>query len=218
MSRILRILLPLFLMLGATGAQASPGTHFYMVMFAAEGSPNQARTSHAFATFVREDNGVLTQELTISWLPALGYFGPNSSMPLLQIVPGRNYSLDETVSLSPGRHVSFWGPYEITPQLFSRAQARVGYLRSGATSYKMMVLLRNLRGNAGRNQPGGAINCIMALSDIGGYLDTGTSWGIAASGQVLSFLAPLVLDDIRFSSYGHDDIAQKMNLRYRIGR
>jgi hypothetical protein len=220
MRNILKVLIPLILMVTSGAARANPGTHFYMVMFAAESQPNLARTAHTFATFVREDNGVLTQELTVSWLPQMGYFGPNNSMPPLATVPGRNYTLDQTIALSTGRRTSFWGPYEITPQLYARAQQRVAFLNSGATSYKMTgVVFQHLRDNALRNMPGGAINCIMAVSDIGGYLDTGTNWGIAASSQVLGFFAPQgILDDIRFSAFGRADIAQKMNLMQRIGR
>lgn len=219
MTRIFRILLPLILAFAASAASAKSGTHFYMVMFGAEGMVNQPTTSHTFATFVREDNDVLTQELTISWMPAIGYFSANNSMPLLRIVPGRNYTLDETVSLATNRRVGFWGPYEVSPQLYAAAQNRVAYLSSGATSYKMMILVsHHLRDNPLRNLPGGAVNCIMALSDIAGYLDTGSSWGLGASSQVLSFFSPYLLDNIMSPNAAHADIAQKMNLLPRLGR
>lgn len=215
MQRLSRFLLALFLLVVAAPGLAAER---FMVMFAAETPENTARTSHTFATFVTMEHGTVTEELTVSWLPAPGYFGPEYSMPPLAIVPGKNYTLDETIRLSPRRRTSFWGPYEISDSLYERAARRVAYLERRVTSYKMTNVARGrLRDAPLRNQPGGAINCIMAVSDIGGYLDTGTAWGINASSQVLSFLARDVLDPLR-PALAHPEVAAAMDLYRRIGR
>lgn len=215
MQRLSRLLLALFLLVAAGPAVAAD---YYMVMFGSQTPENTARTSHTFATFVRMDDGELTEELTVSWLPAPGYFGPEYRMPPVAIVPGKNYTLDETIRFSPRRRTSFWGPYEISAALYERAARRVAYLDRGVTSYKMMNLARGrLRDAPLRNQPGGAINCIMAVSDIGGFLDTGTAWGVDASRRVLNFLARDVLDPLS-PALAHPEVAAAMDLYRRIGR
>ncbi len=218
MSFFSHLLATLALMVASTSAFAQ--TRHYMVMFAAEGSPSTARTSHTFATFVREDGGRIVEEKTISWLPQEGYFGPNYTMPPLAIVPGHNYTLDQTMARSPGRRTSFWGPYEISTNFYRAASNRVAYLNRAETSYKMMNLVRGrLRDAPLRNQPGGAINCIMAVSDLAGYIETGTAWGVDASSQVLGYFRPYVLDNMTHGPVvAHPDVAQRMNLYRRIGR
>ena len=212
MSRFLLIIASLVLMAGSGLAHAE--TTYYMVMFGAQTQFNAPRTSHTFATFVKAEDGLVVDEQTISWLPAEGYFGIDYSMPPLRIVPGRNYTLDETIARSPGRSVQFWGPSEITPRLYAKAMERVRYLNGGGTSYKMMILFRdNLRTNPSRNEPGGAINCIMAVSDIGGYLETGTARGVEASGQVLASLSRHLVNGNR----NVQAIADQMHLRERLG-
>lgn len=213
--RLLALALILSPLAGSADAYAQRA-RYYMVMFGAEGMPSLPRNSHTFATFVKSEGGRITQELTISWLPAMGHFGPNYTMPPLSIVPGRNYTLDETIALSPGRRTSFIGPMEITPALFERAANRVAFLHRGGTSYKMMILLRDrLREPALTNRPGGAINCIMAVSDLGGYYETGTSYGWGASEKVLGLLSREVL---RRPYEAAQDVAAQMNLHRRIGR
>lgn len=215
MQRLLRPMLALLLLVAAVPALAA---EHYMVMFAAETPENTARTAHTFATFVTMEDGALTEELTISWLPAPGHFGPGYSMPPFAIVPGKNYTLDETIRISPRRRTTFWGPYEISPSLHERAARRVAYLDRSVTSYKMMNLARgHLRDAPLRNRPGGAINCIMAVSDVGGFLSTGTAWGIDASSQVLSFLSRDVLDPLS-PAHPHPEVAAAMDLYRRLGR
>jgi hypothetical protein len=184
---------------------------YYMTMFASEAAPNVARSSHTFATFVHVEAGAVAEELTVSWLPAPGHFGPDYTMPRFDRVPGHNYTLDETVAMGAGRMVTYWGPMAITQSLYERAAARVAFLERAETSYKMFVLSDTLRGPALENQPGGAINCIMGVSDIGGYLNTGTSYGIGASQKVLEFLLPQVLDPR--SDAG---VSELMRLRERL--
>ena len=199
---VFKALLPLVaLMIGIGGgafrpAQAAAATpRYYMVMFGAQNDGNAMRMSHTFATFVETVAGVVTAERTISWLPAPGYFGPDFSMPRLGVVPGHNYTLDQTLQSSPGRHILYWGPIEVAPQLFARADAAVSFLALGVTNYKMFVLTDDeLRLPAFYHQPGGTINCIMAVSDVVGYAKTGTTYGYDASQAVLQLFAPYVLN------------------------
>jgi len=197
-------------------SQAAPAVngavHYYMTIFGSEGSPDLARESHTFATFAATEGGIETQELTISWLPAPGYFAAGNTMPPLKVVPGHNYDLDQTIALAPSHRVLYWGPYEIQPELFAQAVERVHFLASGRTNYKMFQLNLDQRIPTLHDQPGGTINCIMAVSDLGGLLGTGTSWGYPASRQVLAFLSRWIYD---FPYGRHPEIASAMHLQER---
>jgi hypothetical protein len=216
MRRLRLVVFAAFSVLEATVlAGSAQAAQYYMVMFGYQGAPNLARTSHTFATFVAVEGQAVTEEVTVSWLPAPGYFGPGNSMPVLRAVPGHNYTLDETIGLAGDAQIQYWGPYQITDSLFAQAEARAGFLSEGTTSYKMIVLDEARREPALYNQPGGVINCIMAVSDLGGYLDTGTNWGYAASSQVLGWLSRWTYD---YPQGTHADVAQLMQLDERLGR
>lgn len=214
MLKQLRLVLIMLVSISSHQAKASGSPTFFMTVFGAESAISLARNSHTFATFVKVENGTITEEGTISWLPAPGYFMANFTMPLLRVVPGHNYTLDETVQLSPGRRVHTFGPYQIEPELYRRAVNRMIFLSQGTTSYKMMMPFNDsLRQPTLHNMPGGAINCIMAVSDLGGMLNTGTSWGDAASRQVVQLLAPMLVHQ----DYTVDDeVAALMKLNARL--
>lgn len=202
-----------WLTLGSVTALAN--TRYVMVVFGYQGTPDLARSSHTFATFARIDDGALTEETTISWLPARGYFGPQYTMPPLATVPGHNYTMDETIYMAGQQAILYWGPFDVTPDLYERARERAWFLAQGTTSYKMFVLREKLRIPALYNRPGGTINCIMGVSDLGGYLDTGNNWGYTASQLVLSHLSRWVYN----YPYGIDlEAAALLNLRERVGR
>ena len=186
--------------------------HYFQILFAYQGTPNEGRSSHTFGAFLMVQDGVLVQESTVSWLPAEGYFGPDYQMPPLRRVPGHNYTLDETLQISIGKDLQYWGPYEITAAHYNQAMRRVEYLNAAETDYKMVVLDPLLRRPALNNEPGGAINCIIAVSDIGGYLDTGTAWGFSATQRVLDFFRP------QLPSYptAHDEVSGLMHLADRL--
>ena len=57
----------------------------------------------------------------------------------------------------------------------------------------------------------------MGVSDIGGYLDAGTAWGVNASSQVLTFLSRDVLDPLS-PALAHPEVAAEMDLYRRTQR
>lgn len=214
LNRLIKVLLPLVLAFSATVAHADHRGGYYMTVFGIQGTPNKARYAHTFATLVHTDESGVKEELTISWLPAPGHFRRDQGVPVLGIHPGHNYTLDETMAIYRGDAVRYWGPYEVSFDLWERAVARWYYLANHQTSYKMMIPIRdNLRMPPLHNQPGGAINCIMAVSDLGGWLDTGDAWGFEASGQVLQFLSPFLLHG--YAPEPHVAEAMRLNQRLR---
>lgn len=229
--------LVLFVALAAS-AESRAATHYYMVVLGTElPVPSRVRgdrhprfgirprllrdfldaagRAHTFATFLKVTDGRIEAERTVSWLPAPGYFWNGNEMPHRGIVPGMNYDLDQTLALSAGKLGAKWGPYEITEDFFRRADARVDFLNRRQTDYKMTVAVRErLREPAGRNLPGGAINCIIAVSDIGGYLNTGTEYGFEASDIVFNhFVAGR-----NVYPGEHPEILQLMRFSERAGR
>ena len=111
---------------------------------------------------------------TISWLSASGVVHP------LEIEVGRNFSLSETLTMAcrGGKRVASWGPYEIKPELYERALARIELLRSGKVAY------------SGIGSRPGAMNCIEAAGDIAAAhaFRPGSSWGAAASETIVRHL------------------------------
>jgi len=147
---------------------------YFVVVWSYQGSsdPEQA---HTFATFYRGDQlgrGDL-QPLAISWLPATGIVQPSG------VEKGKNFSLAATLVLAGkhGFHVVALGPYEISAETYAHAQARVRLLNSGQIAYTMI------------NGPEGAINCIEAAGSITAPINTGASYGPAASAAVAQHLA-----------------------------
>lgn len=173
-------------------------TKYYMVVMATQDGqtlrfpklkPIQLLTegseSHTFATFLNVKGKRVIEEITISWMPKSDYLESGNTMPREAVVPGKNYSLDETLSLLKGKSFQHYGAYPISEELFKRAKSRISFLNQGRTAYKMALPNRT---NALHNKPGGAINCIIAVSDLGGYLDTGVNYGFNASYLVLKHL------------------------------
>jgi hypothetical protein len=148
---------------------------YFVVVWGYQGASNDPADAHTFAAFYRGDdlaagNG---RAATISWLPAAGVvtFG--------RVERGRNLSLGETLAFARRHHYSIasYGPFEISPQTYSRAVARIHLLNSGALAYTMI------------NGPANAMNCIEAAGSVGGPIFTGLRYGFAASAAVASHLA-----------------------------
>ena len=133
--------------------------------------------SHTFASFYKGDDlaGGNFIPATISWLPS------TSKINVFGYERGRNFSLTQTLVMAcqAGREVNSWGPYEITPELYRRALRRIQLLNSGRVAYSMIDIVP------------GTMNCIDAVGDITPTpLDTGISWGFAASSEVVRHLSP----------------------------
>jgi hypothetical protein len=172
---------------------AGNAPRYYMAVFAHQTDPPFAETSHSFATFVKvsdpasspgEPARIETQ--TISWMPAT----LDIHLVRLRPEPGTNLDLPSSLRLAKtlGARVSMWGPYEIKEELYKRAGAQVARLKSNSMFYKAVD--RRFRG-------GNVSNCIHAVSDIdaqGGYLDTGTTFGEAASQLVVEHLRRWIID------------------------
>lgn len=120
--------------------------------------------SHTWAVFTRG-----TETVTISWFPV-------SSVP----GPGRNLSDTETrrVAAAVRARVVVYGPYRIHGSLYQAAAKRAQVLESGAIGYSFLD----------RHSRPYSVNCIHAVSDLGGHVHTGTAYGPAASERVLGHL------------------------------
>lgn len=212
-------------------ASAADGVHYFWVMFGTQEGGNidplpdsaeflrLSMASHSFGTFVAIENGKVTRESTISWLPQPGYFRDGFQMPLLKVVPGHNYTLDETLRFESGKHFRNYGPYEISPELYQRALRKIAFLESGGTRYKMLGNLgSDERVPADYDQAGSAINCIMAFNGVGGFANVGKVFGWRASEKILATAAAAGANrqvlDYPFGS--RRDVVEAMHLEERM--
>jgi uncharacterized protein (TIGR03000 family) len=153
---------------------------FYVTYYSYQSNPHKIRYTHTFAHFVKT-TPLGAEEQTISWMPASLRIAVLRRQP----EPGVNLSLGETFQLaqSIGARVTNQGTFEITRDLYERAANQVKYLRSGQVQYKCVD----------SRFRGAASNCIHAVSDLGGYLDTGTQSGDAATAAVVRHLDAYVV-------------------------
>jgi hypothetical protein len=154
---------------------------YFAEFYSYDSSGNSIRGSHTFARFYRVENGRVVDASEISWLPKWGYFGRGYRMPMGGSVPGRNYSVQETLVIArrTGAKVRFHGRFETSPDLFLSAQQQKAKLESGSIRYRLVD-------NFSYPQ---ATNCIHAVTGVVGYLNTGTKHGQTATKAVVeSFL------------------------------
>jgi hypothetical protein len=167
------------------GTCARGGEDFYLLMFAAQRTPNDPDFSHSWASFVRVSwtgngpcphNPVL-EVRTISWLPA------NLAVRTFAIAPerGRNFDLETTIRfhLDVQARVSMWGPYRIEPDLYCRAVKQITLLESGEMKYKT---------SDGLNYSDRVCNCghaLTALTDRPKLILGSPGWGDMASVYIL---------------------------------
>jgi hypothetical protein len=172
----------------AKNATAQEG--FYMMIFGYQDAEDDPKSTHTFASFMRDAdlvnaNNPNFQIPTISWLPNNDVIRP------FQFQIGRNYTLRETVitAVNDQSNIRYWGALQITPSLYTRAMQRIQFLQSGQVWYKA---IGDAAGPDPDDLPGYALNCIHAVSDIGGPLQLGWDFGWDASSAVVSFLSPYV--------------------------
>ncbi|MBI3297920.1 MAG: hypothetical protein HYZ75_07145 [Elusimicrobia bacterium] len=155
-------------------------TYFFVVFLAYQTPLNIPRGSHTAAVFARTTaDGRPVEAFTISWLPTRLGTDPREAIFLLQRPePGRNYSVAETLEQGSvrSRQLRRWGPFQIRPEVYTRALERHHQLNSGRIQYTVLD-------HAAR----GAVNCIHALA---GAVDavplvTGFKRGFAATRAVL---------------------------------
>jgi hypothetical protein len=167
------------IVLSASAQAQSLQGRYFVVVWGYQGTTNAAVDAHTFATFYRGES--LGSPATISWLPATRVVRARGEER------GRNLSLGETLALARARKatVRAFGPYEITSETYRKALARIRELNSGRFAYTMI------------NGGGSAVNCILAVSAVGGPLGTGLNWGFAASSMVARHLASKQTIDAR---------------------
>jgi hypothetical protein len=175
------------------GTPAAAGESYYVVVFASQRPHDGPSNSHTFATFVHavmhEPSGkaAVLETLTISWMPETLQVHACRLHPEEGVNLGLHATLDWALA---NRHrLSYWGPYEITAELFERARRQGDRLASGAERYKTVdtgCLAREVS------------NCIHAVSDLAyeaPRLRIGSpGWGEAASQFVALSLAPWMID------------------------
>jgi hypothetical protein len=172
-----------------------------LIVFGSQDPLNTPRKSHTWATMVTiEDSGNIREE-TISWMPAPGYFGPGMTMPPLAVVPGRNYTLDETLAIVRPYSIRIFGSFDVNAGLYHRFVARKNELEDGRYRYSMLA-----------NGTGNAANCIHAVAGLKGFLATGRLRGFSASAAVTNYFSGEFINRHRLI----DDISQLIHLRERI--
>jgi hypothetical protein len=179
---------------------------YYMMVYAAQRSPKDARYTHTFATFVRatgNESDNATREIeqhTISWIAA------SKEVVLARVRPetGVNLDLRDSLRLAAAleERVTMWGPFEIRKPLYDRALKRIEQLESGRMQYKAIDF---------RFRPESAINCIHAVTDLDadkGLLDTGGACGEEAGRIVMEHLRRWIIAP----DTTHDWLAERLGL------
>ena len=152
---------------------------YFLVVWSYEGAAKVPQQCHTFITVYDGNDLALGRVVpdTISWLPETG------NVRLLGVFQGRNFSLAETLAIAcqSGKRTKSMGPFEITPDLYDRALARIQYLESGNVKY------------SGSSPSQSAINCIEAAGDL---TDTrfrpGPVWGFVAGRAIVRHLKPFL--------------------------
>ena len=140
-----------------------PDQRQYVIVFASQSTPKQAKYTHTWATAVRVTNdsqGALPamEVNTISWMPATLDIHPLH----FRTEPGVNLDLDTTIRemLKHDEKIAMWGPYEIGRGSYLRFVTQKDFLQSGAIGYQCIDSV----GEAART--GNGCDCIHAITDM----------------------------------------------------
>jgi hypothetical protein len=174
------------------------GEAYFVVMFAAQRTPNEPEYSHSFATFVRvtwpdycpTPTNYNYESHTISWMPV------SRDVQVLNLHPecGCNFDLHTTILtyVHNRSRVSMWGPYQIAPELYHSALKEIAYLDSGKVLYKAM---------SGHRINANVCNCshaLMAAVDGPKMTIASPGWGDKASRFILEHkYRPWIVDPDR---------------------
>ncbi len=176
----------------------------FALVFGFDDAAFSAAGSHSFVVYVRvgvPQSGPLEQTTsfeveTISWLPAA--FSGRVCVDALHLrchkEPGQRYDLKTMLAFARGHRLVMWGPLEISEFLYQRAMSQVRFLDSGDALYIANDLGTGLHRRAFRRDPGGAINCIHAITDELSFERTGLNWGARASQLIAEQMLPFVVD------------------------
>ncbi|AMV40812.1 hypothetical protein [Planctomyces sp. SH-PL62] len=130
------------------GGEARGEDRFYAIIFGSQTRPKQLRHTHTWATFIRvagestDPNTAEAYQHTISWLPAtldIRVLAPHPE-------PGANFDLDRTLDVVQGfgEHVTAWGPFQITPEVYQRSLDVLALIASGQVEYRAISTRFNL--------------------------------------------------------------------------
>lgn len=201
---MIRTLLVCYVMI--CGSSSVKADDYYCMLFSHQNQGNpRPRCSHTWASFLKttECKGII-EEFTISWIPKgrMNVFGNK--------VRGRNRTLHESVISAKNRRfvVDMWGPYKIKESYYKKAKRQFNRLN---TSGLYKALDRHSRFHKRQ-----AVNCIHAVSDIGGILRTRTLFGRCATEAIVYYFKQLMIVD---KKENYDWILDKLDLRkYCLGR
>jgi hypothetical protein len=140
-----------------------PDQRQYLIVFASQSTPKQAKYTHTWATVIRVTDGSqgatpAIETHTISWMPATLDIHPLH----FRVEPGVNLDLDTTIRtlLKHDEKIAMWGPYEIGRGTYLRFVTQEEFLQSGAIGYQCIDSL----GEAARTGTGS--DCIHAITDM----------------------------------------------------
>lgn len=135
---------------------------------------------HSFATFYTDnERQEVAEAFTLSWLPASS---PNDVSLLSGVVPGKNYTLKETLdfAFSKKLKIRMSGHFKIKEALYQKARTRKKQLESGSVKYEVSSDVR-----VGKKL---VLHCVHAISDIvtkDGLMDTGWSYAEEANEKII---------------------------------
>lgn len=155
-----------------------PSVEFFAEFYSSDDRLRTGAGSHTFARFFKVENGHMTEVADISWMPKPDFLARRNKMPRFATVPGRNYTLEETLGLAEESRATVrqHGRYSISPELFLAAKQQKQKLESGVLKYKLL------------DSPGSnATNCIHAVTGAVAYLKTGVKHGRTATDAVVNF-------------------------------
>lgn len=150
---------------------------------------------HSFALFYGlDESSNITEKLTISWLPASN---PADVSVFGNAVPGKNYSLKETLDFAyqSDKKITLSGHYQIADELYLVAKKRHQRLMSGFASYKVLGNIRE------GDHP--VIHCVHAISDMGlhnglvdGLMETGWAYAESANEKILNHFKKYLIKEV----------------------
>ncbi len=187
-ARVIQVVLMSWGLAGAANGQSL--RHHYLIVYGYQDRSNSVHNSHTFASFIESTGSRDADDLqgfeshSISWLPV------SRDVRLLRLSPqsARNFSLSETLQIASDARLSVmrWGPIEVSEGFYQAGLRRIAFLESGSVSY--IVDDKPYRSGVYQFRSGGAINCIHAVSDVGGLLRTEFRHGFGASVAVFDSL------------------------------
>jgi hypothetical protein len=156
-------------------ASPSNKVEYFAEFYSYQGPLGLPTTTHTFARFVKTINGKVAQKVDISWLPKPEYMATSKRVPLFSSVPGKNYTLEETLLMARQQEVIHHGKFSIAQSLFDGAVARNLFLESGKLPYRMLSSANSDTG----------VNCIHAVLGSAKDISTGLKSGEAGTEAVI---------------------------------